>query len=88
MIGDDSPEYENEEHQEHAERGHIVHGSHEYEQLATQCRQEAHKLEYAKQAKCTQHGQSTSFLPHNLPHAATEVKTSVEGRKMRTTREI
>jgi len=38
------PKDEDEEHQQHAEGGHIVHGLHQYHQLPAQSREEPHQL--------------------------------------------
>ncbi len=48
------PESEDEEHQQHAERGHIVHGLHQDHQLSPQGRQEANQLQYPQQTKRSQ----------------------------------
>ena len=53
-----SPEDEDEEHKQHAEGGHVVHGLHEHHELPLQRRQEAHQLQHPHQAEGPQHRQA------------------------------
>ena len=66
------PESEDEEHQQHAEGGHVVHGLHQHHQLSPQGGQEADQLQNPQQTKCPQDGQPpvclTDYLPHTEEH--------------------
>lgn len=55
---DPVPEDKDEEHEKHAERGHIVHGLHQDHQLAAQSWHEADQLQHAKQPECSEHRQT------------------------------
>lgn len=45
------PEDEDEEHEQHAEGGYIVHCLHQDHELATEGRHEAHQFQHAEQPK-------------------------------------
>lgn len=49
------PKYEDEEHQQHAEGGHVVHGLHEDDKLPLQGRHEAHQLQNPHEPEGPQH---------------------------------
>lgn len=65
-----TPESEDEKHEQHAERGHVVHGLHQHHQLSPQGGQEADQLQDPQQAKSSQDGQAAVRLADDLPNAA------------------
>lgn len=68
-TGGDVPEYEYEQHQQHAERGHVVHGLHQHYKLPPQGRKEPDQLQNSQQTEGAQHRQASLSLHPNLPHA-------------------
>ena len=75
-----SPKDENEEHQQHAERGHVVHGLHEDYELALEGRHEADQLQNSHEPKGPQDREPPTLLAHYLPHAEGE-KEVIAGRE-------
>lgn len=73
-----SPKDEDEEHQQHAEGGHIVHGLHEDDELALQCWHEADQLQHPHETKGAQDREPPALLAHNLPHAEEDKKMSMQ----------
>lgn len=63
------PKYEDEEHQQHAEGGHVVHGLHEDDELALEGGHEAHQLQHSHEPKGPQDREAPALLAHDLPHA-------------------
>lgn len=70
--GKRSPEDEDEEHQQHAERGHVVHGLHEDYELALEGWHEADQLQNSHEPKGPQDREPPALLAHYLPHAEGE----------------
>lgn len=73
-----SPKDEDEEHQQHAECGHVVHGLHEDYKLALEGWHEADQLQNPHETKGPQDREPTTLLAHDLPHA-TGGKKSIAG---------
>lgn len=72
------PESEDEKHQQHAERGHIVHCLHQHNQLSPQGGQEANQLQNPQQTKCSQDRQPTVCLTNYLPHTENNNQTCIK----------
>lgn len=64
------PEDKDEEHEQHAEGGNVVHCLHEDHQLATQGGHEAHQLQHPEQPESSEHGKTAVRLPDDLPDTA------------------
>lgn len=64
-----SPKDEDEEHQQHAECGHVVHGLHEDYKLALEGWHEADQLQNSHEPKGPQDREPPALLAHYLPHA-------------------
>lgn len=75
------PKDEDEEHQQHAEGGHVVHGFHEDDELALEGRHEADQLQHPHQPKGPQDREAPALLAHDLPHAEGGKKRSVGDEK-------
>lgn len=69
-----SPKDEDEEHQQHAERGHVVHGLHEDYELALEGWHEADQLQNSHEPKGPQDRETPTLLAHYLPHAEGDKK--------------
>lgn len=67
-----SPKDEDEEHQQHAEGGHVVHGLHEDYELALEGWHEADQLQNSHEPKGPQDREPPALLAHYLPHAEAE----------------
>lgn len=63
------PEDEDEEHEKHAEGGHIVHGLHQHHQLPLQSWHETNQLQHAHQPESPEYRQTAALLTHDLPYA-------------------
>lgn len=64
------PEDKDEEHEQHAEGGYVVHCLHQDHQLAAEGRHETHQFQHPEQPKSSQHGQASIWLADDLPDAA------------------
>lgn len=64
-----APEDEDEEHEQHAESGHVVHRLHQDHQLPPERGHEAHQLDNPQQAEGPQHRQAAVCLADDLAHA-------------------
>jgi len=64
------PEDKDEEHQQHAEGGHVVHCLHQDHQLATEGGHETHQFQHPQQPKSAEHREASVRLPNDLPDAA------------------
>lgn len=66
------PEYEDEEHQEHAECGYVVHSLHQHHKLAAQRRHETHQLQHPEESERPQHREAPVCLANDLPDAVVQ----------------
>lgn len=64
-----SPEYKDEEHEEHAEGSYIVHSLHQHHKLAAQCGHETHQLQHPQETESPQHREPPICLADDLPDA-------------------
>lgn len=78
-----SPEYKDEEHEEHAESGYVVHSLHQHHKLAAQCGHETHQLQHPQETEGPQHGEAPVRLADDLPDAVAQRGTGIMRDKMK-----
>ena len=78
-----SPEYKDEEHEEHAEGGYVVHSLHQHHKLAAQRRHETHQLQHPQEAESPQHREASIRLANDLPDAMAQRGTGSTRDKMK-----